>query len=119
MANEFLAKRDQRDWNFFDAGMQMGVQLLSDYISQTLTDPAVMGKNRVFSRKSLDKVFDNCSKLDKHFCMAFTDHVEADYIREEWDRIMRQIYKEDAAPFEKRYPYAKKIKYMKPRKGWI
>jgi hypothetical protein len=32
---------------------------------------------------------------------------------------MREIFGDDADPFEKRYPYAKDIKYLKPKKGWV
>lgn len=116
--NEFLKKRDERDRCYFEAGMQTGVQLVADYIAQTLHDPDVMGKTRVLNRKTLDKIFENCAKLDDHFSLAFSNHVEADYRREEWDAVMRDIYGEDADPFEKRYPYAKEFRYLKPQKGW-
>lgn len=116
--NEFLKKRDDRDRRFFDAGMQTGLQLAADYIAQSLHDPDVMGKTRVLNRKTLDKIFINCEKLDAHFSMAFSNHVEADYRREEWDAVMRDIYGADADPFEKRYPYAKDFQYLKPQKGW-
>lgn len=117
--NEFLRKRDERDRRFFMAGMMTGAQLVTDFVSQSLHDPAVMGKTRVLNRGSIDKIFDNCSKLDDHFCLAFSNHVEADYIRDEWDAVMRDIYEDDAAPFTKRYPYAKEFQYLKPQKGWV
>lgn len=116
--NEFLKKRDARDGCFFEAGMQTGVQLVTDYISQSLHDPNVMGKTRVLNRKTLDKIFENCAKLDDHFSLAFSNHVEADYRREEWDAVMKDIWGDDADPFEKRYPYAKDFQYLKPQKGW-
>lgn len=117
--NEFLKKRDARDRAFFEAGMKTGAQLITDFVSQTLHDPAVMGKTRVLNRGSIDKIFDNCSKLDDHFCLAFSNHVEADYIRDEWDAVMRDIFGDDAAPFNLRYPYAKDFQYMKAQKGWV
>ena len=117
--NEFLKKRDERDRRFFEAGMKTGAQLVTDFISQSLHDPAVMGKTRVLNRGSIDKIFANCSKLDDHFSRAFSNHVEADYIRAEWDAVMRDIYGDDADPFEKRYPYAKNVQYLKPQKGWV
>lgn len=118
-SNEFLKKRDERDRRFFMAGMHTGVQLVTDFVAQSLHDPAVMGKTRVLNRGSIDKIFDNCSKLDDHFCLAFSKHVEADYIRDEWDAVMRDIYGDDADPFIKRYPYAKEFQYLKPQKGWV
>ena len=117
--NNFLAQRDARDRKFFEAGMRTGMQLVSDFISQTLHDPNVMGKTRVLNRGSIDKIFENCRLLDEHFSLAFSDHVEADYVREEWDGVMREIYGEDADVFELRYPFAKDIKYLKARKGWV
>lgn len=118
-ANEFLKKRDERDRKFFDAGMRTGVQLVTDFVSQSLHDPNVMGKYRVLRRNSIDKIFANCKRLDDHFSLAFSDHVEADYVREEWDGVMRDIYGDDADAFELRYPFAKDIKYLKPKKGWV
>lgn len=117
--NEFLKKQAERDRRFFEAGMQTGVQLAADFVSQSLHDPAVMGKTRVLNRGSIDKIFDNCKDLDDHFSLAFASHVEADYVREEWDAVMREIYGDDATPFEERYPFAKDFQYLKPQKGWV
>ena len=103
----------------FNHGMDTGVQLMDDFISMSLHDPEVMGKNRVLNSGSINKIFDNCSKLDDHFSRAFDiDDVEADYIREEMDAALRDIYQDKADPFGKRYPYAKEIRYCKSRKGW-
>lgn len=117
--NNYLARQQARDREFFEAGMRTGAQLATDFVTQSLTDPEVMTKNRVLGVGTLNKVFANCKKLDEHFSLAFSDHVEADYIREEWDAVMREIYGEDADPFNKRYPYAKDFKYLRPKKGWV
>ena len=103
----------------FEDGMRTGVQLLADFMAMTLHDPDVMGKNRVLNRGSIEKIFRNCSKLDDHYSTAFdAGNVEADYIREEMDAALRDIYQDKADPFNKRYPYAKDIRYCKSRKGW-
>lgn len=117
--NEYLKKQAARDRCLFEAGMQTGAQLVADYIAQSLHDPDVMGKTRVLNRGTLDKIFANCEKLDEYFSVAFSNHVEADYRREQWDSVMRDIYGADADPFEKRYPYAKDFHYLKPQKGWV
>ena len=117
--NKYIAQRQARDREFFEAGMRTGAQLVTDFVTQSLTDPEVMSKNRVLGVATLEKVFKNCKRLDEHFSLAFSDHVEADYIREEWDRCMREIYGEQADPFNKRYPYAKDFKYLRPKKGWV
>ena len=72
----------------------------------------------MLKRDSIEKILGNCKVLDEHFSIAFSDHVEADYVRAEWDGVMREIYGDDADSFEKRYPYAKTIQYIKSRKGW-
>lgn len=117
--NEFLKKQAERDRRFFEAGMRTGVQMATDYVCQSLHDPGVMGKTRVLNKGSIEKIFANCSELDDHFSLAFSDHVEADYVREEWDAVMREIFGDDAAPFEERYPFAKDFQYLKPQKGWV
>lgn len=117
--NNYLAQRQARDRQFFEAGMRTGAQLVYDFVTMTLTDPDVMGKNRVLGRATLDKVFLNSKKLDEHFSLAFSDHVEADYIRAEWDKCLVEIFGDDADSFNKRYPYAKDFQYMKAQKGWV
>lgn len=117
--NQYIAQRQARDREYFEAGMRTGAQLVVDFVTQTLHDPEIMGKNRVLNRGTIEKILGNCKVLDEHFSVAFSDHVEADYRREEWDSVMKEIYGEDADPFEKRYPYAKDIKYLKPKKGWV
>ena len=103
----------------FNHGMDTGVQLMDDFISMSLHDPEVMGKNRVLNSGSINKIFDNCKTLDDHFSRAFDiEDVESDYIREEIDTALRDIYQDKADPFGKRYPYAKEIRYCKSRKGW-
>jgi hypothetical protein len=117
--NNYIAQRQARDRDFFEAGMRTGAQLIVDFMSQTLHDPDVMGKTRVLNRGSIEKILGHCKVLDEHFCLAFSDHVEADYIRTEWDNCLKEIYGEDTDPVEKRYPYAKEFKYIKTKKGWV
>lgn len=117
--NNYIAMRAERDRRFFEAGMRTGAQLVVDFVSQTLHDPDVMGKNRVLNRGSIEKIFGHCKVLDEHFCLAFSDHVEADYIRDEWDACLREIFGDDTDSFTKRYPYAKDFQYMKAQKGWV
>lgn len=116
--NEFLRKRDERDRKFFEAGMKTGAQFATDYIALSLHDPVVMGKNRILSGSTISKVFIHAGKLDEHFCLAFSDHVEADYVRTELDGALKEVFGEDTVPFEQRYPYAKDFNYLKPQKGW-
>lgn len=118
-SNNYLKMRAERDRRFFESGMRTGAQLVVDFVSQTLHDPEVMGKNRVLNRGSIEKILGHCKALDEHFCLAFSDHVEADYIRDEWDQCLRDIFGDDTDSFTKRYPYAKDFQYMKAQKGWV
>jgi hypothetical protein len=60
----------------------------------------------------------NVSMLDDHFCDAFSDSVEADYLQEEMDGVLREIFGDELIPFAERYPIVKQYGYLKARKGW-
>ena len=116
--NQFLKQRDERDRKFFMAGMAMGVQLAHDFIQIALRDKPTMGKDQ-FGRSRIEKVYRKVQDLDAYFHPAFSDAVDADYKQEELDAALREIWGKDLVPFEKRYPYAKKLGYLKPQKGWV
>lgn len=115
--NDFLSRQKERDRKLFDAGMMFGLQLANDYYQMTLNNPEVMG-SRVLGRAMIEKIAAHTKVLDDHFSNAFTGHVEADFLQEEMDGILRNIWKEDLAPFPERYPIVKQYSYMKSRKGW-
>lgn len=114
---DFLEKQKQRDRKFFEAGMMFGAQLANDFYQVTLHDKNVMG-SRVLGRIQLEKIAANCAMLDDHFSDAFSDSVEADYLQEELDGVLREIFGDDLIPFRERYPTVKQFGYMKARKGW-
>lgn len=115
--NDFLDKQRQRDRKFFDAGMMFGLQLSKDFHDISLTSESVMGE-KVLTREDLTRVAENCSALDDYFHNAFTDHVEADHLQEQMDRLLREIYGDDLIPFQQRHPIVKQYDYVKSRKGW-
>lgn len=115
--NDFLDKQKQRDAKFFQAGMLFGTQLASDYYNLSLHDKAVMG-SRAIGSNMISKIAENCKKLDDHFCDAFTDAVDADYLQEEMDAGLREIFGNNLIPFRERYPLLQTYGYMKSRKGW-
>lgn len=117
--NNYLAQRAERDRKFFEAGMRTGAQFVTDYMSISLHDPEVMGKTRILSGNTIMKVLANSGKLDEHFCLAFSEHAEADYKRYELDEALKQVFGDDAASFEERYPFSKDFNYLKPKKGWV
>jgi hypothetical protein len=116
--NSYIKQRDERDRKFFLAGMMMGVQLAHDFIQIALRDPETMKKD-VFGRERIEKLFAKVKDLDEHFNIAFSDDKEADYKQEELDANLKEIWGKDLVPFHQRYPYAKKLGYLKPRKGWV
>lgn len=116
--NEFLKKRDEWDKKFYMAGMETGVQLVHDFVQVALRDPETMGKD-VFGRARIERLFRKVKECDDYFHLAFTKHNEADKRQEELDDLLREIWGEDTAPFDKRYPYARQYGYEKPQKGWV
>ena len=116
--NAFLKARDERDRKFFNAGMQHGIQMVHDYLQISLRDPETMGKD-IFGRSRIEKLFGKVKQCDDHFCLAFSNHKEADKRQEEMDDLLREIWGKDMHPFAERYPYAKQFGYQKPQKGWV
>lgn len=116
--NEFLKKRDARDQAMLDAGEQIGMQKMWDYVQLALRDPEIMGKD-TFGRMRLEKLFRKLSEMADYYHTAFTDDVEADHRQEELDRLLGEIWQEDLSTFYDRYPQLKKQKYDKPKKGWV
>ena len=115
--NEFLKKRDARDQKFLDAGEEMGLQKMWDYMQIALRDPEIMGKD-VFGRKRLEKLFYKAKELADYFHTAFTDDKEADLVQRDMDAALREIWGDDLNTFYERYPELKQLGYTKSRKNW-
>ena len=116
--NDFIRKRNERDQKFLDAGEQMGMQKMWDYVQQALRETEVVGPV-IFARKRLEKLYRRVSELADHYHPAFTAEREADNRQEELDGVLKEVWGEDLVPFYERYPYLKKIGYDKPQKGWV
>lgn len=115
--NTYLEKRQAVNQAFLDAGEQMGLQKMWDYVQIALRDPEIVGKD-VFGRARLEKLYRQLMKLADYYHIAFTDDVEADYRQEEIDARLREIWGDDMSTFYDRYPQLKKQEYGKKRKGW-
>lgn len=115
--NTYLERRQAVNQGFLDAGEQMGIQKMWDYIQIALRDPEVMGKD-VLGRKRLEKLYKKTAELADYFHTAFTDDVEADHRQEELDGALREIWDKDLSTFYERYPQLKKVDYTKSRKNW-
>lgn len=116
--NEYLKKQKERDRKNFAAGLQAGMQLACDYITMALRDPDCMGKD-TFGRGRIEKLLSKSMEMDDHFWVAFGDDVEADYVQEEMDARLREVYGDELVPFAQRYPMVKQMGYQKSRKGWV
>jgi hypothetical protein len=114
--NGYLKKRQDINQGFLDAGEQMGMQKMWDYIQVTLSDPEVMKKD-TFGKKRIKKIFNHIKKLADRYHICFTDDKEADYYQEKLDAQLRKGC-DEFYPFYERYPQLKKLGYNKARKGW-
>lgn len=115
--NAYLEQKHAIEQKILDVGEQMGMQKMWDYVQTQLRNPKVVGKD-IFGRERLEKLFQGCMEASNHYHTAFTNDVEADYVQEELDSNLREIWGDDLSPFYDRYPYLKKTKYDRPKKGW-
>lgn len=115
--NTYLERRQAANQAFLDAGEQMGMQKMWDYIQIALRDPETMGKD-VFGRQRMEKLFQKTRDLANHFHTAFTDDKEADCCQVELDGALREIWGKDLSTFYERYPQLKKMDYNKSKKNW-
>lgn len=114
--NGYLQKRQAINQGFLDAGEQMGMQKMWDYIQLTLRDPDVMGKD-TFGKERLEKIYKHLKVLADRYHICFTDDKEADYYQEQLDTQLRTAC-DEFYTFYERYPQLKKLGYDKARKGW-
>ena len=115
--NGYFKKRNEINQSFLDAGEQLGVQKMWDYLQLVLRNPKVMKKD-TFGPKRLEEIFKAMQELASEYHTAFTDDVEADYYQEKLDAQLKDLWKERFSPFYERYPQLKQIKYDKGKKGW-
>ncbi len=86
--NGYLKKRNEINQSFLDAGEQLGVQKMWDYMQLALRDPKVMGKD-TFGPERLKKLFKAMQELASEYHTAFTDDKEADYYQEKLDKQLK------------------------------
>ena len=118
MANGDFLDRQRKDRQaFFNAGIDIGMQRMWDYVQKALTDKDVMSTH-VLARERLEKVYKDCAKSADYFELAFTDHKEADCRQEELDGVLREIWGDELVAFKDRYPTVKQQKYDKGKEKW-
>lgn len=114
--NRYLEKQRNMYQGFLDAGEQMGMQKMWDYLQVTLKDPEVMQKD-TFGKIRMDRIYQHLKVLADRYQVCFTDDKEADYYQEELDALIRKGC-DEFYPFYERYPQLKQLGYSKARKGW-
>lgn len=115
--NAYMEQQQAIRQKFLDVGEEMGMQKMWDYVQTQLRNPEVVGKD-IFGRERMEKLYKGCMEAANHYHTAFTEDVEADYVQEELDGHLREIWEDDLTPFYERYPYLKQTKYDKAKKGW-
>lgn len=115
--NDFLDRMKAEKQDCFDAGMDMGIQMMWDAIQLALRDSEVVGKKK-WGRKKLAKLYTRTAYYKKYFHEAFTLSPEADVKQEEQDNCLREIWGKDLVPHRERYPRQKEFSYKKSRKEW-
>lgn len=115
--NTYLERQRACNQAFLDAGEEMGLQKMWDYVQIALRDLKIMGKD-VFGRARLEKLYKKCGELASRYHTAFTRDKEADCCQEEMDARLREVWGGDLSTFYERYPQLKKMDYGKREKGW-
>ena len=115
--NAYLEQQANLKQKILDVGEEMGMQKMWDYIQIALRDPDVMGKD-ILGKQRLEKLYRRCSELADKYHTAFTDDKEADYAQEHLDRALREVWGDELETFYERYPYLKKLNYVKAPKSW-
>lgn len=113
----YLYRQQALYQGFFDAGEEIGMQKMWDYLQIALRDQDTMGKDTI-GRKRMEKIFYKAKELADYFCLAFSDDVEADHRQEELDRCLREIWGDDLTTFYDRYPQLKKQRYDRAKEVW-
>ena len=118
--NGYLEKKAYREKALLDIGVDSGAQRIIDYLQVVLHDPKVMGgQKNIFGPKKLRRILAAIDERDKYYAKAYTLDKEADKLQEELDQELRDIWGEEAYPFDERQPYIKKPEYKKTMKGWV
>ncbi len=111
MKNNYAAKVAANRQMYLDIGQDVGIQIMADFLTITLNNSSIMGKD-VFGAKRILKVFEGNKELFHVYGKAFGTGPEADYYRVKLDERLKQILGEEYfSPFEDRYPFITKIRY--------
>lgn len=110
MKNDYAKKMQQERQALLDIGVDVGIQMMADFMSLALNEPEIMRKNALGAVR-LKKALARAQELHGTFAEAFRTGPEADYFRAKLDERLKQIFGNEAVAFEERYPMAREIKY--------
>ena len=114
--NAFLEKQTRIQDNFWNAGMDTGMQLAADCFQAVLNDPDVMGKD-VFGSKRIKRICDEVQRcIDYYFDALDVRNPEADVMQEKLDAVLRRLWGDELTPFQGRYPMIKRCSYVGKKK---
>ena len=109
--NAFLEKQTRIQDNFWNAGMDVGMQLAADCFQAVLNDPDVMGKD-VFGSKRIKRICGEVQRcIDYYFDALDARNQEADVMQEKLDAVLRRLWGDELTPFQDRYPMLKRCSY--------
>lgn len=87
-------------------GQDTGYQRAYDYIAVAMRDSGMSGAR-------IHDILRKAEALDDDLGAAWEPRsdVEADYYQEKLDERLREIFGDEFAPFAKRYPYIREVRY--------
>lgn len=112
MKNDFLRRLDVHDAQIRRSSFEMAEQLFTDCLAIVLNDPAVMGKD-VFGEDRIRRVVKELMRERDYWIDAVNPGPEADYMREKLDQRLKQIFRKEFEPFDRRYNWAVQVRTVK------
>lgn len=115
MGNSY-AERVQRDrQRYLDIGLDSGAQIVHDMLCVALRDKQAMGDD-IWGRERIVRLLTRLNELKEEFGPAFRPGPEQDYMQEQLDGALHEIFGEATVPFAVRHPYIREIDYTKRRR---
>ena len=100
---------------YLDIGLDSGAQIVHDMLCVALRDKQAMGDD-VWGKERIVRLLTRLNELKEEFGPAFRPGPEQDYMQEQLDGALREIFGEATVPFAVRHPYIREIDYTKRRR---
>lgn len=112
MTDEERVQRDRQ--RYLDIGLDSGAQIVHDMLCVALRDKQAMGDD-VWGKERIVRLLTRLNELKEEFGPAFRPGPEQDYMQEQLDGALREIFGAATVPFTVRHPYIREIDYTKRR----